>query len=292
MSGALHITARAAAPAAAGWHHRAVADAPAHDLRLAGAPALALPGGVPMPLLGLGVWRVPARETERVVGWALEAGYRHVDTAAAYGNEEGVGRGLAASGLPRDAVFVTTKLRPGRGAARRQLEESLRRLALDHVDLYLIHWPTREAGALWPQMERLQTDGLARAVGVSNYDPALLRRTVRDARVPPAVNQIEWHPMSWSPAVRAAHDELGVVLESYSPLGHGRLLGHPAVAEVAREVDRTPAQVLVSWCLERGVPTIPKSRGRERVVENAAVFDFSLGAEAMARLDALSGGGR
>ena len=249
-----------------------------------------LAGGTLMPLLGLGVWRIPGPETERAVRWALDAGYRHVDTAAAYGNEEGVGLGVRGSGLPRDDVFVATKLRPGRGPARRQLEESLRTLGLDHVDLYLIHWAGRGAEHLWPEMERLHADGLARAIGVSNYGPELLRRTVASARVPPMVNQIEWHAGAFSRAELSAHRELGVVLESYSPLGHGRLLDHPGVAEVAGRLGATPAQVLVRWCLERNIPTIPKSRSRERIVENAGALDLELSAGDMARLDALRGG--
>ena len=260
-----------------------------HDL-LAGAPAVRLPNDVLMPMLGLGVWRVPAGETAQAVLWALGAGYRHVDTAAAYGNEEGVGQGLRASGLPREDVFVTTKLRPGRGEPRRQLEDSLRRLGLDRVDLYLIHWPGRGADALWPDLERLHADGLARAIGVSNYGVDLLRRTVGAAEVPPMVNQIEWHPQVYSPAQVRAHRELGVVLESYSPLGHGRLLHDPGIAEIAGRAGRTPAQVLVRWCIQHGIPAIPKSRTRERIVENAAVLDWELPAEDMARLDARSTG--
>ena len=259
----------------------------AGDGTLAGAPAVRLASGVLMPLLGLGVWRVPAGETAQAVAWALEAGYRHVDTAAAYGNEEGVGQGLRASGLPRDDVFVTTKLRPGRGEPRSQLEASLGRLGLDRVDLYLIHWPGRGADALWPHLERLYEEGLARAIGVSNYGSDLLRRTVEAARVPPMVNQVEWHPRVFSAVELDLHRELGVVLESYSPLGHGRLLGDPALAQIAARVGRTPAQVLVRWCLERGIPTVPKSRSRERIAENADVLGWELGPEEMERLDAL-----
>ncbi|HEX2502502.1 MAG TPA: aldo/keto reductase [Miltoncostaeaceae bacterium] len=262
---------------------------PSQDL-LAGAPAVRLANEVLMPVLGLGAWRVPADETEQAVLWAMEAGYRHIDTAAAYGNEEGVGRGLRASGLPREDVFVTTKLRPGRGEARRQLEDSLRKLGFDRVDLYLIHWPGRGADALWPDMQRLHGEGLARAIGVSNYGTDLLRRTVERAEVPPMVNQVEWHPQVWSPSALRAHRELGVVLESYSPLGHGRMLADPAIAAIAGRLGRTPAQVLVRWCLQHGVPTIPKSRSRERIAENADVLDWALGEEDMARLDALRGG--
>ncbi len=255
--------------------------------RFAGAPAVRLANGVLLPLLGLGVWRVPAKETEGAVLWALEAGYRHVDTAAAYANEEGVGRGLRAGGLPRDQVFVTTKFRPGRGEPRRQLEGSLKKLGLERLDLYLIHWPGAGTDGLWPEFERLYADGLTRAIGVSNYGAALLRRTVAAAEVPPMVNQIEWHPLVYSPSTLEAHRDLGVLLESYSPLGHGQMLQNPVVGEIARRVRRTPAQVLVRWCLEREIPTIPKSRTRERIVDNAAVFDFSLSADDMRRLDGL-----
>jgi 2,5-diketo-D-gluconate reductase A len=262
---------------------------PAHD-ELAGAPAVRLAGDVRVPLLGLGVWRIPARETEQAVTWALEAGYRHVDTAAAYGNEEGVGRGLRAGGLPRDQVFVTTKLRPGRGPARRQLEGSLRKLGLDRVDLYLVHWPGRGAEDVWAELEALYDEGLARAIGVSNYGAGLLRATVARARVPPMVNQVEWHPRVASPEELRVHRELGVVLESYSPLGHGRLVDDPVVAGIAARAGRTPAQVLVRWCVQRGVPTIPKSRDRARIAENADVLAWELPPEEMERLDALGGG--
>lgn len=251
-------------------------------------PVAHLRPGVEMPLLGLGVWRIPADETAQAVAWALEAGYRHIDTAAAYGNERGVGEGIRASGLPREEVFVTTKLLPGAGPPHRQLRRSLELLGLERVDLYLIHSPRRGGDRLWPEVERLHDAGLARAVGVSNFGDDLLRRTVAGARVPPAANQIEWHPEAWSPARAALHRDLGVVLESYSPLGHGGLLGHPAVADVAARAGRTAAQVLVRWCVERGTPTIPKSRSRERIVENAGAFGWELGPEALARLDALA----
>ncbi len=257
--------------------------------RLAGAPAVPLANGVLMPLLGLGVWQIPRGETEQAVLWALEAGYRHVNTAPGYGNEAGVGRGVRASGLPREEVFVTTKLRPGRGPARRQLEESLGKLGLEHVDLYLIHWAGRGAEAHWPEMERLLADGLARAIGVSNYGRDLLRRTVEAAEVPPMVNQIEWHPGVFSPTDLTVHRELGVVLESYSPLGRGRLPRDPGIGAIARRLGRTPAQVLLRWCVQRGIPTIPKSRTRDRIVENAAL-GFELSPGDMESLDGLRRG--
>jgi diketogulonate reductase-like aldo/keto reductase len=255
----------------------------------AGEPAIALPGGGALPLLGLGAWLLrDGREAERAVAWALEAGYRHVDTAAAYGNESSVGRAVRASGLPRSEVFVTTKMRPRDGDPERALADSLRRLGMDHVDLYLIHWPAPGSERLWPGFERLRAAGLARAIGVSNWEPRQLEQLVERADVPPAVNQIDFNPFVFSRATLDAHRRLGVVLEAYSPLGHGRALGDPAVGEVARRLGRTPAQVLVRWALERGLPAIPKSAKRERIVENRAVFDFTLGAEDMARLDALS----
>jgi 2,5-diketo-D-gluconate reductase A len=240
-----------------------------------------------MPLVGLGVWQIPAAETERAVGWALEAGYRHVDTASAYRNEAGVGRAVRASGLPRKEVFVTTKMVPRAPDPERELAASLRRMGLDHVDLYLIHWPTSTSDDLWPGMERLQEQGLARAIGVSNYDPDRLRGLAARADVPPMVNQIDFNPFAYSPEVVEAHRRAGVVLEAYSPLAHGRRIDHPEIAAIAGEHARTPAQVMVRWAVQRGIPTIPKSRRPERIVENRRVFDFALSEDEMARLDAL-----
>jgi diketogulonate reductase-like aldo/keto reductase len=250
--------------------------------------AVALANGVRMPLLGLGVFQVRSgRETEDAVRWALEAGYRHVDTAKLYGNEQSVGRALAASGIPRDELFVTTKLLPRARDARRSLEDSLRLLDLDRVDLYLIHWPTGEAGEQWAALERAYEDGLARAIGVSNWDAGLLARTVERASVVPHVNQVEFSPFEYRRALLDDCRRLGVVLEAYSPLTRGHDLGHPTVTRIAEELGRTPAQVLLRWALERDIPVIPKSTRRERIAENAQVFDFRLGPEAMAALDAL-----
>jgi len=264
---------------------------PAAGTAFAGEPAIALPGGGALPLLGLGAWLLSSgRETERAVSWALEAGYRHVDTAAAYGNEKSVGRAVRGSGLPRAEVFVTTKMRPRDGEPERALAASLRRLGLDYVDLYLIHWPAPGSERLWPGFERLRAAGLARAIGVSNWDPPELERLVQRSEVPPAVNQIDFNPFAFSRSTLEAHRRLGVVLEAYSPFGHGRALGDPVVGDVARRLDRTPAQVLVRWAVQRGLPAIPKSARRERIVENRAVFDFALSAEDLARLDALGKG--
>lgn len=258
-------------------------------MRFAGEPAVRIAPGVDMPLLGLGVWQTRAgRECEQAVSWALEAGYRHVDTAEGYRNEESVGRALAASGLPRGEVFVTTKWSPRRGDPRAAIEGSLARLGIDHVDLYLVHWPGPRAAGAWPEMEGLAREGLARAIGVSNWSPLGLADLVQRARIPPAVNQIDWSPERYDPDVLAAHRDLGVVLEGYSPLGRGRLLRDPVVAEVAARAGRTPAQVLIRWSLERSTPAIPKSVRHERIAENRAVLDWALDVESLARLDALA----
>ena len=257
----------------------------------AGEPAVVLGDGVAMPLVGLGVWQIRAgRPAEEAVGWALEAGYRHIDTAAAYGNEESVGRAVAASGLPRDQVFITTKMRSREPDPGPALGQSLERLGLDHVDLYLIHSPGGDSERRWPAFAELRSRGLTRSIGVSNWGDAALERLARSAEVPPAVNQIDFNPFLFSPATLETHRRCGVVLEAYSPLGRGRALGNPVVGEVARSAGRTPAQVLVRWAVQRGVPAIPKSSRRERIAENRAVFDFALSSEDMARLDALGRG--
>ena len=256
----------------------------------AGGPAVTIAPGVAMPLLGLGVWQSrPGRECERAVAWALEAGYRHVDTAEGYRNEESVGRALRSAAIAREDLFVTTKWSPRRGDPRAAIEASLERLGLDRVDLYLVHWPAPGSERAWPAMERLLADGLARAIGVSNWRADALARLVADAAVPPAVNQIDWSPERYDPAVLAAHRDLGVVLEGYSPLGRGRLVHDPVVGGVAAEVGRTPAQVLIRWSLERGTPAIPKSVTRERILGNLDVLGWSLDAGHLARLDALAG---
>lgn len=257
----------------------------------AGEPAVALGDGVAMPLVGLGVWQIRAgRPAEDAVGWALEAGYRHIDTAAAYGNEESVGRAVRASGLPRGEVFVTTKMRSREPDPERALAQSLERLGLDHVDLYLIHSPGGDSERHWPAFAELRSRGLARSIGVSNWSDAALERLVARADVPPAVNQIDFNPFRFSAATLETHRRRGVVLEAYSPLGRGRALDDAVVGDVARRVGRTPAQVLVRWAVQRGLPAIPKSTRRERIAANREVFDFTLSSEDMARLDALGRG--
>jgi diketogulonate reductase-like aldo/keto reductase len=251
-------------------------------------PVRTLRNGVRMPLLGLGVWQLPdGPACEQAVRWALEAGYRHVDTARLYGNEESVGRALREGGVPREELFVTTKLLPRVKDGVRALEGSLRRLGLDHVDLYLVHWPTSLAERHWRDLETLHARGLARAIGVSNWGLGELGPTLASADVVPHVDQVQFSPFTFRRRLLEACEEHGIALEAYSPLVRGRRLDHPEIARVAARHGRTPAQVLLRWALERGVAVIPKSSRRERIEENAQVFDFALGPEDLAALDAL-----
>jgi diketogulonate reductase-like aldo/keto reductase len=244
--------------------------------------------GLAMPLLGLGVWQ--AREgpqTRSAVGWALEAGYRHIDTAQAYGNERSVGEALRASAVPRQDVFLTTKFRPGRRDPERELEASLRRLGVDQVDLYLVHWPQGGPTRAWEGMERAARHGLTKAIGVSNFAADDLDAVLAGAAIRPAVNQVQFSPFQFRRALLDACRRRGVVLEAYSPLTRGRNLRHPTVAGIASRLRRTPAQVLLRWAVQRGIPVIPKSVRRERIASNAQVFDFALGDDDLRALDAL-----
>jgi 2,5-diketo-D-gluconate reductase A len=247
-----------------------------------------LADGNELPLLGLGVWQVPeGRECVDAVRWALELGYRHIDTAQAYGNEQSVGAGLRESGVPREDVFITTKFYPGSDDPVAELEQSLRRLGVDAVDLYIIHWPAGGPTWAWPGMERCHERGLARSIGISNFDAAQVKAVLAAGQVAPAVNQVQFNPHVYRRGLLDACERDGVVLEAYSPLGTGRHLSSRAVAEIAQRHDRTPAQVLLRWCLERDVPVIPKSTHRDRIAENARIFDFALSEQDLAELDAL-----
>jgi len=253
-----------------------------------GNAARLLADGNQVPVLGLGVWQVPAgRECVNAVRWALDAGYRHIDTAQAYGNEESVGRALRESGVPRDQVFVTTKFQPRGNDPVAQAEGSLRRLGLEQVDLYLVHWPEGGPTRSWAGMERAQERGLARSIGVSNYDAAELETVIAAGTVPPAVNQILFNPRHRRRALLDACGRFDVAVEAYSPLGTGRYVDNPTVAGIARRTGRTPAQVLLRWGLQHGLVVVAKSTHRDRIQENAQVFDFALSAEDMAELDAL-----
>ena len=255
---------------------------------MTGGPTRTLAGGGEIPLLGFGVWQVPdGRECEDAVRWALEAGYRHIDTAQAYGNEESVGRAVRDSGVPREDVFITTKLYPKRKDAEAEAQRSLERLGTDYVDLYIIHWPAGGPTWAWDGMQRAHEAGYARSIGVSNFSVAELDELRGVADVQPSVNQVQFSPFEFRRGLWEACEERDVIIEAYSPLGTGKHLGDEAVAEIASRVGRTPAQVLVRWALERDLVVLPKSTHQERIVENAAVLDFELSEEDVAALDAL-----
>ena len=250
--------------------------------------ARVLADGNEIPLLGLGVWQVEnSQECVDVVRWALELGYRHVDTAQAYGNEESVGQGLRESGVLRGDVFITTKFFPARKDPVAELEHSLQRLGVDYVDLYIVHWPEGGPTWAWPGMERARELGHARSIGVSNFGVDELRQLLATATVPPVVDQVQFSPYEYRKALLDSCRQNGITLEAYSPLGTGRHLTSDEVANIAQRHGRTPAQVLIRWCIERGIPVIPKSTHRERIAENAQLFDFRLSDQDIADLDAL-----
>jgi 2,5-diketo-D-gluconate reductase A len=247
-----------------------------------------LADGATIPTLGLGVWQVPdGPECENAVRWALELGYRHIDTAQAYGNEESVGRALRDSGVPREEVFVTTKFYPGHSDPAAEAERSLRRLGVDQVDLYVVHWPQKGPTWPWPGMEDARERGYAHSIGVSNYSVAELEQVMAIASAPPVVNQVQFSLFEYRRALLQACSERNVTVEAYSPLGTGRHLSDPAVAEIAARVGRTPAQVLLRWCVQRQTVVIAKSTHRERIEENGHLFDFALSDDDMRALDAL-----
>jgi diketogulonate reductase-like aldo/keto reductase len=252
-----------------------------------------LSDGSSMPMLGLGVWQVPSgRECVDAVRWALELGYRHIDTAQAYANEASVGQGLRDSGIPRHDVFITTKFNPGKRDPVAQLERSLERLEVESVDLYIVHWPEGGPTWAWPEMERAHELGYARSIGVSNFNVADLKQLLATARAAPVVNQVQFSPYEYRKGLLDACRREGIALEAYSPLGHGRHLDSEAATRIAQRLGRTPAQVLLRWCIERDVPVIAKSTHRERIAENAQIFDFTLSEEDLAQLDGLDGTGR
>jgi diketogulonate reductase-like aldo/keto reductase len=249
---------------------------------------LVLADGNTMPLLGLGVWQIPnGPECVNAVRWALDLGYRHIDTAQAYGNEESVGRGLRESRVPREDLFVTTKFYPARKDPASAAERSLKRLGIDQVDLYIIHWPRGGPTWAWPGMERARERGYARSIGVSNFGVGELHEVIAAGDVAPVVNQVQFSPFQYRRTLLEACQSRGVALEAYSTLGTGRHLSNEVVARIAARLRRTPAQVLLRWCVQRGIPVIPKSTHRDRIEENAGIFDFTLSDEDVAELDML-----
>lgn len=254
---------------------------------------LRLADGNEIPLLGLGVWQVASgEECIRTVRDALEIGYRHIDTAQQYGNEESVGRALRESGLEREEIFLTTKFYPGASDPVAEIEHSLKRLGLDHVDLYIIHWPQGGPTWAWPGMERAQELGYTRSIGVSNFAAAELEQVVSDGSVQPVINQVQFSPFEYRRGLLEVCERLGIAVESYSSLGTGRHLDDPQVTEIAQALERSPAQVLLRWCVQRGIPVLPKSTHHERIEENSQIFDFALTDEQMATLDDLDTTGR
>ncbi|MCU1422071.1 MAG: putative oxidoreductase [Microbacteriaceae bacterium] len=247
------------------------------------APTLPLNSGTDIPLIGLGTWPLDDAQVAPVIVTAVEAGYRHIDTAAKYGNERGVGQGIRDSGLPREELFVTTKLDgeyQGSDRAIAGLDGSLDRLGLDYVDLLLIHWPLPARGeyiSTWKTFEKLFEAGKARAIGLSNFKPAHIENLVAEASVLPAVNQVELNPYVPRLAERKADDEHGIVTEAWGPLGQGNdLLQLPAIAAIAERTGKTPGQVVLRWHVQQGIVAIPKSANPQRIAQNIDVFDFEL----------------
>ena len=252
---------------------------------------LPLSSGASIPILGLGVWQIaPGEDTERAVAWALKAGYRHIDTATLYANEESVGKAIRESGIPREEIFVTTKLWPTDAfMVDEAFERSLKKLGLDYVDLYLVHWPIPLLGErTWKHMEGLYRQRLSHTIGVSNYSRSQLENLLRHASVPPAVNQIECNPFSYEKDLLDFCQANSIVVEAYSPLTRGLHLDDETIAKVAMQYRKSPAQVLLRWALQKGTVVIPKSSKKERIEENAEIFDFELNDEDMRRLDSLS----
>jgi len=256
-------------------------------------PTVPLNNGVQIPQLGFGTYKLSPESTRDLVLTAFDAGYRHVDTAQMYRNERGVGEAVAASGLPRDEIFVTSKLNNAYHAhddALSAFDRTLEELHLEHVDLFLIHWPLPALGRYteaWGALEEIYRSGRARAIGVSNFQPQHLRRVLAEGTVVPAVNQVELHPWFGNTEVRTFDAEHGIVTEAWSPLGRGSVLADPTLVRIADETGRTPAQVVLRWHVQRGNVVFPKSATPARIAENARIFDFELSDADMAAITAL-----
>ncbi|GAA4123396.1 aldo/keto reductase [Nocardioides fonticola] len=261
-------------------------------------PSITLNNQTTIPQLGFGVFQVPPAQAADTVATALEVGYRHIDTAQMYGNEQEVGIAIAASGLPREELYITSKLNNGYHRpddARRAFEETIAKLGIDQIDLFLIHWPlpTLYDGdfvSTWRTLGEFVADGRARSIGVSNFQPAHLDRIVAETGVVPAVNQIEVHPYFGNEEARAASARHGVAVEAWSPIAQGKVLDDETIGKVAAAHGRTPSQVTLRWHVQRGDIVFPKSMRRERMEENFAIFDFELSAEEMAAISGLDRG--
>ena len=261
-------------------------------------PHVTFNDGRSIPQLGLGVWKTPDDVAVEAVSTALQTGYRHIDTAAVYQNEDGVGKGMKASGIVREDIFLTTKVwndDQGFDETLRAMDASLKRLGTDYVDLYLIHWPSAYRGKYvetWKALIRLKEEGKAKSIGVSNFEGTYIDDLIAETGVTPAINQIQLHPLFQQRSMRARHEKLGVITESWSPLGQGKLLEDPTISAIAARHGKTAAQVIIRWHLDLGLVVIPKSVTPSRIVENFNVFDFTLSDEekaAIAALDAADG---
>ncbi len=257
-------------------------------------PIVTLSDGNIIPQLGFGVWELGEGDAAPVLAAAFEAGFRHIDTAQAYGNEAGVGEAVRRSGLDRGEIYVTSKMRTSHfstGKARRSLEDSLERMGLDYLDLFLLHWPVPSHDGLfveaWSDLIKAQEDGLVRSIGVSNFLPEHVERIVAETGVAPAINQVELHPRFQQRDLRAAMEEYKVAVESYSPLGRGALLGEQVLVDIGKAHAKSPAQVIIHWHLQEGLIVLPKTSSLNRVKENFDVFDFELSADEMAAIAAL-----
>jgi diketogulonate reductase-like aldo/keto reductase len=251
---------------------------------------LKLNDGNLIPQLGLGVWQISSAKTSDVVLAALEAGYPHIDTASAYGNEESVGAAIRISGIPRESIFVTTKLwNSDHGSPERALDTSLRKLKMNYVDLYLIHFPVRQRRQSWRALEALQKKGKTRSIGVSNFTIAHLSELLAGSEIVPAVNQVEFHPYLYQQDLLAFCRAKGIVVEAYSPLTHGERLKDPKLVAIAKKYSspkaKSTAQILIRWALQHGLVVLPKSSNRRRIFENADVFDFEISEDDMRLLD-------
>lgn len=260
-------------------------------------PIITFHDGHSIPQVGLGVWQTPQDIAAPTVRTALAAGYRHIDTASGYDNEEGVGEGIRSSGVDRKDIFVTTKLRntdQGYDNALRAFEVSLKKLGSDYIDLYLIHWPSPHRGLYretWKAFVRLREEGRVRSIGVSNFYPDHLAHIIGDTDVVPVINQIELHPDFQQKAAQDAHKKHNIITESWSPLGQGRFISNPVIGQIAAKHGKTPAQVIIRWHIDTGLVVIPKSVTPSRIEENFNVFDFKLDGEDMAAIAKLDSAG-
>ncbi|MFW3170437.1 aldo/keto reductase [Geodermatophilus sp. CPCC 206100] len=261
-------------------------------------PTIRLNNGVEIPQLGFGVFQIPPDQTAEATRTALEVGYRHIDTAQMYGNEKGVGAGIRDSGIPREEVFVTSKLnnnRQSRDDVLRSFDETLAQLGFDQLDLFLVHWPLASVSdyvARWKAMEEIYASGRVRAIGVSNFQPHHLRNLFAGTEVRPAVNQIEAHPYLGNDEARTFNAQHEIATEAWAPIAKGRVTGDPVITQIAERVGKTPAQVTLRWHVQRGDVVFPKSVTRSRVEENFDLFDFELDEAAMAAITGLDRGER